>query len=198
MTALARETRQCDREFILGAACTLCMHVGSSAVASDTTDVQTTIRKWVHDFNAKREFMSMRKHFAFTATAALAFTACAGNALANSSKASSTKGETAASEPTNDAIVALEKSAYEAWKSKNAAFWETFLSERFVGWGMSGKLDKVSATKEYTGADCDIRSYALSDVRVSPRGKQAVLITYKATVDGTCGGQKIPANSWAA
>jgi ketosteroid isomerase-like protein len=124
--------------------------------------------------------------------------ACAGNALANSSRASSTKGETAASEPTNDAIVALEKSAYEAWKSKNAAFWETFLSERFVGWGMSGKLDKVSATKEYAGADCDIRSYALSDVRVSPRGKQAALITYKATVDGTCGGQKIPANSWAA
>jgi len=142
--------------------------------------------------------MSMRKHFALTIAAALALTACAGNALANDSKSPSTKEEAAASEPANEAVVALEKSAYEAWKSKDAAFWETFLSERFVGWGASGKLDKVSATKEYTGADCDIKSYALSDTRVTPRGKRAALITYKATVDGTCGGRKIPANSWAA
>jgi hypothetical protein len=142
--------------------------------------------------------MTMRKHFALTATAALAFTACTGNALANDSKSPSTNGKAAASGPTNDALVALEKSAYGAWKSKNAAFWETFLSERFVGWGMSGRLDKVSATKEYTGADCDVKRYALSEARVSPRGKQAALITYKATVDGTCGGRKIPANSWAA
>jgi hypothetical protein len=41
-----------DREFILGVACALCMFFGSSAVASDTVDAQTTIRKWMHDFNA--------------------------------------------------------------------------------------------------------------------------------------------------
>jgi len=41
-----------DREFILGAACAICMLVGSSAVASDTTDVRTAIQKWVKDFNA--------------------------------------------------------------------------------------------------------------------------------------------------
>ncbi len=133
----------------------------------------------------KREFMSIRMHFVLAATVALAFASCAGNPRANDS-------------PTYDALVALEKSAYEAWKSKNAAFWETFLSERFVGWGMSGKLDKASATKEYTRADCDINSYALSQIRVSPRGKRAALITYKATVDGTCGGRKVPVNSWAA
>jgi hypothetical protein len=41
----------------------------------------------------------------------------------------------------------LEKSAYEAWKSKDAAYWDSFLSDRFVGWG-SSRLDKASATKE--------------------------------------------------
>jgi ketosteroid isomerase-like protein len=132
--------------------------------------------------------------FALTATAAFAYIACAGNAPANKSAIE----KAAAAGLTKEAIVALEKSAYEAWKSKNATFWGTFLSEKFVGWGASGKLDKVSATKEYTGADCDIRSYALSEAQVSPRGKQAALITYKATVDGTCGGQKIPANSRVA
>lgn len=33
---------------------------------------------------------------------------------------------------------------------------------------------------------------------MSPLGKSAALITYKITVDGTCGGQEVPANSWAA
>ena len=134
------------------------------------------------------------KYFA----AALVFTACAGNALANNSIAANTAEKTAPAAPAKDALVTLEKSAYEAWKSKDAKFWDTFLSDKFVGYGSSGKLDKASATKEYTGADCEIRSYALSDEQMKPLGNHAALITYKTTVDGTCGGQKVPANSWAA
>jgi len=142
--------------------------------------------------------MAKIKYFALTAAAALVFTACAENALANNAYAASSAEKIAPAGTTVVALVTLENSAYEAWKSKDAKFWDTFLSDTFVGWGTSGKLDKVSAKKEYTGADCEIKSYVLSEERVSPRGKQAALITYKATVDGTCGGQKIPANSWAA
>jgi ketosteroid isomerase-like protein len=97
---------------------------------------------------------------------------------------------------TKAALVTLEKSAYDAWKSKDAKFWDLFLSDRFVGWG-SSKLDKTSAAKEYTGADCDIKSYALSDEQISPLGENAALITHKTAVDGACGGQKIPL-SWTA
>jgi ketosteroid isomerase-like protein len=123
--------------------------------------------------------MTTIRNFALAVVAALVFTA-------------------ASSGPTKVAILGLEKNAYEAWKSKDAKFWSTFLSDKFVGWGSLGRLDKASATKEYTGADCEIKSYALSDEQVSPLGKDAVLITHKATVDGTCGGQKIPAKRWAA
>ena len=126
-------------------------------------------------------------------------TVCADHALANDAGASEAARKTASQTgSTKVALVTLEKRAYAAWKSKDANFWDTFLSNKFVGWGASGRLDKVSAKEEYTGADCEIKSYALSDEQVSPRGKQAALITYKATVDGTCGGQKIPANSWSA
>jgi hypothetical protein len=134
--------------------------------------------------------MANVKSFVLAVVAVFIYAACASDALANDANA------TQAAEKV--ALVTLEKSAYAAWKSKDAKFWATFLSDKFVGWGTSGKLDRVSAKKEYTGADCEIKSYALSEERVSPRGKQAALITYKATVDGTCGGQKIPANSWAA
>ncbi len=138
--------------------------------------------------------MSKIKHLA----TALVFAVCAGNATLNNANAANTAEKTAPPAPTKDALVALEKSAYEAWKSKDAKFWGTFLSDNFVGYGSSGKLDKASATQEYTGAGCEIKSYDLSDERMRPLGKGVALITYKRTVDGTCGGQKVPANSWAA
>jgi len=138
--------------------------------------------------------MARIKYFA----AALVVIACAGNVPANNANAADTAEKTAPAAPTKDALVTLEKSAYEAWKSKDAKFWDTFLWDKFVGYGSSGKLDKASATKEYTGADCEIKSYALSDEQMKPLGTHAALITYKATVDGTCGGQKVPAKSWVA
>ena len=145
--------------------------------------------------------MTMIKYFVLTAAAAFVFTACgapAGNAPANNAKAANTAAKPAAAAPTKEGLMTLEKSAYEAWKTKDAKFWDTFLSDKFVGYGSSGKLDKASATKEYTGADCEIKSYALSDEQMRPLGDDAALLTYKTTIDGTCGGQRLPANSWAA
>jgi ketosteroid isomerase-like protein len=128
--------------------------------------------------------MAKVNYSVLAAAAALVLTACAASALANDAN-------------TKAALVTLEKSAYGAWKSKDAKYWDSFLSDRFVGWG-SSRLDKASATKEYTGADCDIKSYALSDEGISPLGENAVLITHKTAIDGTCGGQKIPPMNWAA
>ena len=142
--------------------------------------------------------MAKIKYFVLVATGALVLTACDGNAPANKANAANTADKTPPAAPTKDALVTLEKSAYEAWKSKDAKFWDAFLSDKFVGYGSSGKLDKASATKEYAGADCEIKSYTLSDEQMKPLGNDAALITYKTTVDGTCGGQKLPATRWAA
>jgi ketosteroid isomerase-like protein len=142
--------------------------------------------------------MAKIKCFILTAIAALVFTVCGGNALANNANAANTAERTAPTGPTKVTLVTLEKSAYEAWKSKDAKFWDTFLSDKFVGWGSSGKLDKASATKEYTGADCEIKRFALSGEQMKPLGQNAALITHKTTVDGTCSGQKVAVNSWVA
>ena len=142
--------------------------------------------------------MANFKYFALFAAAVFICAAAAENGLANNAAATKAAEKTGPAGPLKPALVTLEKSAYAAWQSKDAKFWDNFLSDKFVGWGGSGRLDKVSAKKDYAGADCEIKSYALSEERVSPRGKKAALITYKATVDGTCGGQKIPESSWAA
>ncbi|HEY2823001.1 MAG TPA: nuclear transport factor 2 family protein [Candidatus Acidoferrum sp.] len=136
--------------------------------------------------------------FGLAAAAAFIFATCGGNALANNTNADDTPERTDSDVSTKAAFVKLENSAYQAWKSKDAKFWATFLSDKFVGWGSSGRLDKTSATKEYTGTVCEIESYALSDELVSWLGKDAALITYKATVNGTCSGQHLPTDSRAA
>ena len=142
--------------------------------------------------------MANVKYVALVVGAVLIYTASARDALADNADATKPAEETARAGPPKVALVALENSAYAAWKSKDSKFWDTFLSDNFVGWGTSGKLDKVSAKKEYTGAGCDIKSYALSDEQMKLLGNRAALITYKTTIDGTCGGQRVPANSWAA
>ena len=134
--------------------------------------------------------MASIRHFGLTAAAAVVF--------ASGANAANAAENTVAAAPTKAALVSLEESAYEAWKSKDAKFWNTFLADNFVGWGSSGRLDKASATKAYTGADCEIKGYALSDAQMTPLGPDAALITHKVTVDGICGGQKRPSASWAA
>ncbi len=142
--------------------------------------------------------MTSAKQVVATAAAALVFAACAGNALANNADAAHAAAKTASVPPAKDALFAREKSAYEAWKSKDAKFWDAFLADKFVGYGSSGKLDKASAQKQYAGADCEIARYALSDEHARPLGKGVVLLTYKVAVDGSCGGKKVPATNRAA
>jgi hypothetical protein len=142
--------------------------------------------------------------FALAAYAAFAVSACtpaantSNNAAVSNAKANANTAKPAATAPTKEALIALDKSAYEAWKTKDAKFWDPFLAANFVGYGASGKLDRAAAIKEYSGGDCDVKSFALSDEQMTQLGPDAALITYKVTTDGTCGGQKIPANSWAA
>lgn len=130
-----------------------------------------------------------------TTTAAFLFAVSSANVLAGYANAANAVEKEA---PTQVVLLPLETKGYEAWKSKDAKFWETFLANKFVGWGSSGRLDKASASKEYTGADCKIESFAISDVQVSQLGEDAALITHKITVNGACGGQQEPNASWAA
>jgi ketosteroid isomerase-like protein len=127
--------------------------------------------------------------------ATLVFSACTCNTPANKANAAIKADNTA---PTKPALMTLENSAYQAWKTQDTKFWDTYLSDKFVGYGWSGKLDKASATQEYSGAGCEIKSYALSEGQLTLLDDNAALLTFKTTIDGTCGGQKVPANSWAA
>ena len=135
--------------------------------------------------------MARSKHFGAT----LVLTACAAVLPMIYANAAKPAEGVALAAATKDVLVTIEKSAYEAWKSKDQKFWDTFLSDKFVGYGSSGKLDKASAIKEYAGANCNITSYALSDEQLKTIGTDAALVTYATTIDGICDGQKLPPHS---
>lgn len=92
----------------------------------------------------------------------------------------------------------LEEESYRAWQAKVTKFWSTFLSEKFVSWGSSGRMDKVAAQREWRGTNCKIVSYQISDSQVSQLTPEAAVITHKTTMDGSCGGNRLPHASWTA
>jgi hypothetical protein len=131
------------------------------------------------------------KHFAVVIAVVVGFGACGGSVPANSA-------DTSPADRTKDVLVTLEKSGYQAWQSKAAMFWDSFLSDKFVGFGSAGKLDKASAAKEYQGLGCEIQSFQLSDEQMRMLGPDAALLTLQVTVDGSCEGKKVPATSRVA
>ena len=57
---------------------------------------------------------------------------------------------------------------------------------------------RAEAVKEIEGMGCDVKSYELSDIKVTFLTSEAALITYKAAQDATCNGQAAPPVVWAS
>jgi len=92
----------------------------------------------------------------------------------------------------------IEEESYRALQSKDTKFWSTFLSDKFVSWGLSGRIDKATAIREWSGTICKIVSYQISDSQLSRLTPEAAVLTHKTTVDGSCAGNPLPNASWTA
>ena len=100
--------------------------------------------------------------------------------------------------PVKETIVALEDSAWEAWKSKNTKFWDGYLSDKYVGFGPKGRIDKAAAIKAYKEDKLVVKSYSLSDEQMQLLGADAALLTFKANQDYTNNGKPGPKEVWSA
>jgi Domain of unknown function (DUF4440) len=93
-------------------------------------------------------------------------------------------GKSAASEST---ITDLEKSAWEAYKNKQADAFKALMSKDYYGVYAEGV--KTLDTEVADMAKSDLRDYSFSDVKVVfPHPKMAVM-TYKAKVQATADGK---------
>jgi hypothetical protein len=94
-------------------------------------------------------------------------------------------------------IIATEKKLWEAWKNKNIKLFKSTLSADSVMIGDMGVANKTEAIKALE-VPCEVKSFELSDLKVTFLNSSAALLTYKSTQDATCGGQPVPPTVWAS
>jgi hypothetical protein len=94
-------------------------------------------------------------------------------------------------------LSANETALWNAWKNKDAKPFNTWLAADSVmvgGQGVAGKKDVAGAM---TSMPCEIKSFTLSDWKLTMVDADAGFLTYKGMADGTCAGKPIP-NVWAS
>lgn len=140
-----------------------------------------------------------------TFVAAAFFSAC-GGAADNKPEAknapaanANTAAKPVAAAPTKDALMAIEKAGWEAWKAKDTKWSQENMSEKAVGFSMKdGRQDKAAMMKTLAESKCEVKSYSFSDEQMSMLGNDVAVLTFKAQQDYTCDGKKGPANVWSS
>lgn len=150
--------------------------------------------------------MKTIQQFAVYIFAAVVLAACTppasntpSNASANAANANANVAAAKPAAPTVEALTALETKANEAWKNKDAKFWDAFLADNFVGVAPDGKrYGKADVAKMMADDKCEVKSYSFSDQHVTPVGADAAVITMKVTSDYTCNGKPGPSPAISA
>jgi len=94
-------------------------------------------------------------------------------------------------------IIALEQQFWEALKNKDAKFFEANLPDDLVAVGYVGVLTKSTAVNLFFKMPCEVRSFTLTDFKVTFFTADTAFVTYKGATDGSCGGKAVP-TVWAS
>jgi|SRR5215831_4428693 len=89
-------------------------------------------------------------------------------------------------------LQANETVLWNAWKDKDDKPFNNFLAVDSVmvgGTGVAGKKDVAGAM---ASVPCEIKSFTLSDWKLTMVDPNHAFLTYKGVADGTCGGKPIP------
>jgi hypothetical protein len=89
--------------------------------------------------------------------------------------------------PDKDTMLTMEKAAWQAFKDKKADDFKKIVSADMVAVyadGMADVQEEVSDMQKW-----DMKSFAISDYKVTASGSDIVMTTYKVAIQGTYGGQ---------
>ena len=89
-------------------------------------------------------------------------------------------------------LIDLETRSWEAWKARDASYFESFLSDDHVEVGFTGVTDKKTVLASVATSNCAVHSYSVSDFRAHRLTPDVALLTYRAAQDTTCGSWKVP------
>lgn len=95
-------------------------------------------------------------------------------------------------------IVALEKTAFEAWKNKDRKFFEEHMSEDGQYLDLNGVGGKAQYVKAIIDNNCTVSSYSLDNSKVTMLSQDVALLTYRYAHDVVCGGNREAGPLWAS
>lgn len=112
----------------------------------------------------------------------------------NPNTASNTAAPASATPDANtEALVKVELALWEAWKDHDAKRLDELLAKdvSFVNIFGTYLANRADALKDWTGANCEVKSVSVTDGFASALSPTVELLTRRGTADGTCGGQEI-------
>ena len=89
-------------------------------------------------------------------------------------------------------LSAAEKKLWDAFKNKDPKPFKSGLAAEAFAISENGIEKKEDTVKMIPTAPCEIKSYELSDWKLTMINSSTALVTYKGKTDGTCAGQAIP------
>jgi len=91
-------------------------------------------------------------------------------------------------------LVHTETGFFEAWKTKDEAYFRAHMTEDGIFWSESGTLSRDQQLQQQQAAAkvCNVDGYGLSGFGVLPLTAGAYLLTYEAEQYSTCNGEKLP------
>ena len=94
-------------------------------------------------------------------------------------------------------IIGLEQQFWEALKNKDVKLLDANVPDDLVTISMFGVLGKAAVIGMFSKMPCEVRSYTLTDSKVTFFTSETALLTYKGATDGTCAGRPVP-TVWAS
>jgi hypothetical protein len=95
-------------------------------------------------------------------------------------------------------IIATEKKLWEAWKKNDSKPFKDYLAADSLMVGDTGVANKATSIKEMSSMKCEVKSYELTEMKVTFFDSDAAFLTYKSVQDATCGGEAVPPSVWSS
>lgn len=98
-----------------------------------------------------------------------------------------------AADPNTDAMLAVEKSGWEAWKARDPKQIEAITTKNISFVDLFGNYTATQADtiKSWTGGKCEIKSVSVTDAAGVTLSPTVGMLHFKGSGDGTCEGNKI-------
>ena len=98
-----------------------------------------------------------------------------------------------AAEPNTAALMAIEKSVWEAWKNHDGKKIDELTAKDISFINIFGTFfaTKADALKDWTSTGCDVKSVSVTDGAGTMLSPTVGILTFKGAADGTCYGQKV-------